>query len=105
MAQVLEVNASDTRGKSDSSIEGGVAGKKANAIREMVTNRNMSFAGEVRVGGKQVLIMDEVDGMSGNGDRGGVKVSWGATGALPAAAEVMTVSTSWPLLGSSRSSS
>jgi len=51
---VLEVNASDTRGKSDSSVEGGVAGKKANAIREMVTNRNMSFGGGVTSGGKQV---------------------------------------------------
>ena len=73
--QVKEVNASDTRGKSGNDVRDGIAGKASNAIRELVTNCSMSFgsaAGGV-YGSKQkmVLIMDEVDGMSG-GDRGGV---------------------------------
>ena len=67
--EVTEVNASDTRGKSSSDVKDGVAGKASNAIREMVTNRAMSFFGGAPK--KMCLIMDEVDGMSG-GDRGGV---------------------------------
>ena len=68
--EVTEVNASDTRGKSNNDIRDGVGGKASNAIREMVTNRAMSFFGGPKK--KMVLIMDEVDGMSG-GDRGGVQ--------------------------------
>ena len=67
--EVTEVNASDTRGKSSSDVKDGVSGKASNAIREMVTNRAMSFFGGAPK--KMCLIMDEVDGMSG-GDRGGV---------------------------------
>ena len=37
--EVTEVNASDTRGKSNNDIRDGVGGKASNAIREMVTNR------------------------------------------------------------------
>ena len=68
--EVTEVNASDTRGKSSSDVKDGVGGKASNAIREMVTNRAMSFFGGASK--KMCLIMDEVDGMSG-GDRGGVQ--------------------------------
>ena len=68
--EVTEVNASDTRGKSSSDVKDGVGGKASNAIREMVTNRAMSFFGGAPK--KMCLIMDEVDGMSG-GDRGGVQ--------------------------------
>jgi replication factor C subunit 1 len=94
---VLEVNASDSRGKvrawhailsprfgacaradgstmrrmrqADSDVKAGLNGKCANVVKEMVTNCAVSFDGSVK---KQALIMDEVDGMSG-GDRGGVQ--------------------------------
>ena len=46
----------------------GVNGKCANLVKEMVTNAAVNFDGKPK---RQVLIMDEVDGMSG-GDRGGV---------------------------------
>ena len=78
---VKEVNASDTRSKSDSDIKDGVGGKAANVVRELVTNRSMNFgffkkdkdgtAEQFGATQRMVLIMDEVDGMSG-GDRGGV---------------------------------
>ena len=68
--EVTEVNASDTRGKSSGDVQDGVGGKASNAIREMVTNRAVSFFGGKPK--KMVLVMDEVDGMSG-GDRGGVQ--------------------------------
>lgn len=71
--ETIEVNASDSRGKADSKIERGMAGSTANSIKEMVSNESLSrgsfMDGSKR--GKSVLIMDEVDGMSG-GDRGGV---------------------------------
>jgi replication factor C subunit 1 len=74
----IEVNASDTRSKSDSKVGKGVGGKLSNMIREMSTNRSLDFsAGRSVKDGKEkgahrlCLIMDEVDGMSG-GDRGGV---------------------------------
>ena len=67
--EVTEVNASDTRGASGKDVKEGVGGKASNAIREMVTNRAVSFFGGKPK--KMCLIMDEVDGMSG-GDRGGV---------------------------------
>jgi replication factor C subunit 1 len=60
----IEVNASDTRGKSDDLPFKGMGAKLANAVKEMTTNRSIS-------GRKSCLIMDEVDGMSA-GDRGGV---------------------------------
>lgn len=63
--EVVEVNASDTRNKSDPKGKGGIAGKTANRIRELVTNSAIGGANGAR---KQVLIMDEVDGMSGAGD-------------------------------------
>ena len=67
--EVVEVNASDTRGASGKDVKDGVAGKASNAVREMVTNRAVNFfTGKAK---KMCLIMDEVDGMSG-GDRGGV---------------------------------
>jgi hypothetical protein len=50
-------------------VKTGLNGKCANMVKEMVTNCAVSFDGTVK---KQVLIMDEVDGMSG-GDRGGVQ--------------------------------
>lgn len=36
--QPVEINASDTRNKADSKITGGMAGKLANAVKEMTTN-------------------------------------------------------------------
>ena len=79
--QVKEVNASDTRGKSGNDVRDGLDGKASNAIRELVTNQSMNFGyfqkdkdnKAEKFGQKQkmVLVMDEVDGMSG-GDRGGV---------------------------------
>lgn len=65
----LEVNASDTRGKSDSNVKNGIGGKTSNTIKEMISNRSLGFGSKSER--KAVLIMDEVDGMSG-GDRGGV---------------------------------
>ncbi len=34
----MEVNASDTRNKSDTKVKGGIGGKLSNAIRELATN-------------------------------------------------------------------
>lgn len=65
----VEINASDARNKSDSNVAHGVAGRLSNAVRELATNAAMPTAqGAHR---RPLLIMDEVDGMSG-GDRGGV---------------------------------
>jgi len=36
--QPVDINASDTRNKADSKITGGMAGKLANAVKEMCTN-------------------------------------------------------------------
>ncbi|KAJ7519359.1 hypothetical protein O6H91_20G035600 [Diphasiastrum complanatum] len=71
--QALEVNASDSRGKSDSKVQKGIGGSTANTIKEMVSNESLSFKGTNWTTNhqKSVLIMDEVDGMSG-GDRGGI---------------------------------
>jgi replication factor C subunit 1 len=54
--------------QSDADVKGGMAGKMANIVKEMVTNTAVNFDGTPK---RQVLIMDEVDGMS-SGDRGGV---------------------------------
>lgn len=63
--QVMEVNASDTRNKADNDLGKGMVAKKSNMLKEMVTN--------TAIGGKKLaLIMDEVDGLAGNEDRGGV---------------------------------
>ena len=70
----IEVNASDTRSKSDSKVGKGVAGKLSNMIREMSTNSAISFTSSKGAGvpkKRHCLVMDEVDGMAG-GDRGGV---------------------------------
>lgn len=65
----VEVNASDARNKSDSNVAHGVGGRLSNAVRELATNAALPGAsGQTR---GPLLIMDEVDGMSG-GDRGGV---------------------------------
>lgn len=61
--QVVEVNASDTRSKSDAKAGGGMAGKLSNVVREMVTSTALAAASGVKR--RQVLVMDEVDGMSG----------------------------------------
>eukprot|EP00252_Welwitschia_mirabilis_P003820 TRINITY_DN1388_c0_g1_i1.p1 TRINITY_DN1388_c0_g1~~TRINITY_DN1388_c0_g1_i1.p1 ORF type:complete len:950 (-),score=248.13 TRINITY_DN1388_c0_g1_i1:318-3167(-) len=70
--ETIEVNASDSRGKADSKIERGIGGSTSNSIKEMVSNESLSrrFANGFNFK-KAVLIMDEVDGMSG-GDRGGI---------------------------------
>lgn len=61
--QIVEVNASDTRSKADAKTAGGMAGKTSNLVKEMVTSTALADAGGERR--KQLLIMDEVDGMSG----------------------------------------
>jgi replication factor C subunit 1 len=62
---VVEVNASDTRNKSDTKYKEGIGGKTSNRMKELVTNTAIGFANGKTQRGKQVLIMDEVDGMSG----------------------------------------
>jgi hypothetical protein len=54
--------------QADSDVKGGMAGKLSNVVKEMVTNTAVNFDGTPK---RQVLIMDEVDGMSA-GDRGGI---------------------------------
>jgi hypothetical protein len=78
------MNASDTRNKSDSKIRDGIGGKSANMVKEM-TNNETIFSSLSKAGGmgsaghgaKQLLVMDEVDGMSGErrgrGGGGGVE--------------------------------
>ena len=69
---VIEVNASDTRNKSDKAVKGGIGGKQSNSLKELVTSNTINVAGGcIRERGKTMLLMDEVDGMSA-GDRGGV---------------------------------
>jgi hypothetical protein len=62
---VVEVNASDTRNKSDAKLKDGIGGKTANRVRELVTNTAIGAGDGHTNTRKQVLIMDEVDGMSG----------------------------------------
>lgn len=69
--EAFEVNASDNRGKADSKVGKGICGSTANAIKEMVSNESLAVGANSDNHKKAVLIMDEVDGMSG-GDRGGV---------------------------------
>ncbi|KAL6843023.1 hypothetical protein ACP4OV_027336 [Aristida adscensionis] len=69
--QAIEVNASDSRGKADSKIEKGVGGSTSNSIKELISNATLNYGDKRLKHPKAVLIMDEVDGMSG-GDRGGV---------------------------------
>ncbi|GLJ22249.1 hypothetical protein SUGI_0418410 [Cryptomeria japonica] len=68
----IEVNASDSRGKADAKIERGIGGSTSNSVKELINNEALNFghSNSSRCQ-KFVLIMDEVDGMSG-GDRGGV---------------------------------
>jgi hypothetical protein len=49
--------------KSDSKIKEGIAGKLSNRVKELVTNTAISLGGTQQQ--RQVLVMDEVDGMSG----------------------------------------
>ncbi|GLJ21618.1 hypothetical protein SUGI_0402080 [Cryptomeria japonica] len=68
----IEVNASDNRGKADAKIERGIGGSTSNSIKELINNEALNFChSNSSRRQKFVLIMDEVDGMSG-GDRGGV---------------------------------
>lgn len=67
VSSVLQVNASDARGKADRDVQKGMGGSTSNMVKELITNRSLSGSGK-----KLALIMDEVDGMSG-GDRGGVQ--------------------------------
>ncbi len=48
LSTALQVNASDTRGKSDASVLKGVGGKLANAVKELSTNRAVSYDKEGR---------------------------------------------------------
>ena len=43
LADWRQVNASDARGKSDASVLKGVGGKLANAVKELTTNRAVSY--------------------------------------------------------------
>ena len=47
----IEVNASDSRGKADSDVRGGIAGKLSNALRELATNRTLGGCGGSGAGG------------------------------------------------------
>lgn len=67
---VIEVNASDSRSKADKS--GGVNGKLANGLKELISNVGLRRGSTNNKPLKQLLIMDEVDGMS-SGDRGGLQ--------------------------------
>jgi replication factor C subunit 1 len=68
---VIEVNASDSRDKADKA--GGINGKLANRVKELVSNTGLRrSATNSHKSLKQLLIMDEVDGMS-SGDRGGLQ--------------------------------
>lgn len=69
--QIIEVNASDSRGKADAQIHRGIGGSTANSVKELVSNEALSVNMDRLKNPKTVLIMDEVDGMSA-GDRGGV---------------------------------
>eukprot|EP00899_Mesostigma_viride_P017099 jgi/Mesvir1/25390/Mv01429-RA.1 len=95
--EAVEVNASDARGKSSSKVKEGMNGSTTNRVRELVDSHVLNFAaaapapapttpsgkGKGKAAAapapapargrktKMVLIMDEVDGMSG-GDRGGI---------------------------------
>lgn len=63
------MNASDARNKSDGvGVKGklNIAGKLSNRVKELVTNTAISLAGVSDTKSRrQVLVMDEVDGMSG----------------------------------------
>ncbi|XXG69159.1 hypothetical protein AAC387_Pa06g2095 [Persea americana] len=69
--QIVEVNASDNRGKADAKIVRGIGGNTSNSIKELVSNESLSSNMDCAKHTKSVLVMDEVDGMSA-GDRGGV---------------------------------
>ena len=66
---VVEINASDTRNQAEKDVNKGMNGRTANMIKEMVTNKVLG-GGQLK--NRQVLVMDEVDGLAGNQDRGGV---------------------------------
>lgn len=61
--EIVEVNASDTRNKSDAKLKDGINGKLSNRIKELVTNSSIHLS--TAAPRRQVLVMDEVDGMSG----------------------------------------
>ena len=63
--ELVEVNASDARGKSDSKTKNGIDGKMSNRIKELVTNTAIGVGNGDTSTRKQVVVMDEVDGMSG----------------------------------------
>lgn len=62
------MNASDTRNKSGKVSEG-MGGKQSNVVKEMANNTTLLGLGAAGRAGagprKQLLVMDEVDGMSG----------------------------------------
>ena len=58
--QIIEMNASDTRSKRSLKEE----------VATLLSNRTLNSTSAKK---KHVLIMDEVDGMSGNQDRGGMQ--------------------------------
>ena len=62
----VELNASSTRSKN--SLQ--------ESISELLTNYTLAGGTERDKAGRHVLIMDEVDGMAGNEDRGGVQVTY-----------------------------
>ncbi|UPR05161.1 subunit 1 of replication factor C [Chloropicon primus] len=71
---IIEVNASDTRGKSDGDAKKGLNGKTSNQIRELISNSALPSAAagsSSKESRGPIVIMDECDGMSGS-DRGGI---------------------------------
>ena len=60
----IEVNASDTRNRADKIGKGGIAGKRSNQIKALCQNTSVLHPSTTEES-SMVLIMDEVDGMSG----------------------------------------
>ena len=56
----VEVNASDTRNKSDKSALKGVAGKLSNSIREMATNASLNLNAEQAKASRDKVICTQV---------------------------------------------
>ncbi|XP_058092150.1 uncharacterized protein LOC131238042 [Magnolia sinica] len=60
---LFTVNASDNRGKADSTIAEGIGGSTTNSIKELISNEALSSNMDKSKHPKSVLIMDEVDGL------------------------------------------
>lgn len=91
--EVVEVNASDTRNKSDTKLKDGINGKLSNKIKELVNNTSILLVGAPKR--RQVLVMDEVDGMSGDISGLNVVATLDEQGACACAAMVALEACMW----------